>query len=310
MENKPHYAAAGLFVIVLAAALFAIVLWLTVGFSNKQYRTYLSFVRESVSGLTLKAPVKYNGVVVGYVQDIQLDLKDPKNVCLFLDIDVNVPLHVDTTATIDSSGLTGIAYVGLRGGSPGQPYLEPKHHGKYPVIRYQPSLMVRVDQTLQHLADNLNQISSGVHEVLSEENQQAFRQILQNLATTTSVLANNTQQLQNVIRDTAAFTPKLVEAANQLPQVANNLDASLIGIREAASGVNQASIEAATTLRQMRVTVNSLNSQLMPQASSTLQNISDLADSMSRVSQDVERNPSVIIRGKQAPQPAPGEETR
>ena len=45
---------------------------------RKHYDLFSAIEEESVAGLNLNAPVKYNGVEVGKVRDIQLDPADPQ----------------------------------------------------------------------------------------------------------------------------------------------------------------------------------------------------------------------------------------
>jgi phospholipid/cholesterol/gamma-HCH transport system substrate-binding protein len=104
----------GAFVLTLGAALIAGVLWLASGGSwQKQYDLYLAVVDESVAGLNLNAPVKYNGVDVGKVQDITLDSANPQQVRLLFAIEYGAPIREDTVAVLKTQGLTGIAYVEL-----------------------------------------------------------------------------------------------------------------------------------------------------------------------------------------------------
>ena len=74
METKVNQVVVGAFVLVLAAAGIAAVLWLGSGrLSKRQYGIYVSYFTDSVSGLNLHAPVKYRGVAVGSVREIALD---------------------------------------------------------------------------------------------------------------------------------------------------------------------------------------------------------------------------------------------
>ena len=58
METKVNYAAVGAFVLVLAMALIAAVLWLASGGGTRQQvDLYLAVMEESVSGLNVNAPV-------------------------------------------------------------------------------------------------------------------------------------------------------------------------------------------------------------------------------------------------------------
>ena len=120
-----NYAAVGAFVLVLGAALIAGVLWLASGGNwQTKYEVYLAVLDESVAGLNLNAPVKYNGVDVGKVQDIALDPANPARVNLLFAIEQGTPIREDTVAVLKTQGLTGIAYVELSGGAAGSPALQ------------------------------------------------------------------------------------------------------------------------------------------------------------------------------------------
>ena len=105
-----NYAIVGAFVLVLGSALIAGVLWLASGgaFQTK-YDSYLAIMEESVSGLNLNAPVKYNGVDVGKVRAIQLDPANADHVWLTFAIERGTPIRQDTVAVLKTQGLTGIA---------------------------------------------------------------------------------------------------------------------------------------------------------------------------------------------------------
>ena len=109
METKVNYAFVGAFVLVLGAALVAGVLWLaTGGMMQKKYAPYLAVENESVAGLNLNAPVKYNGVDVGKVEVIRLDPHNPERVILLFAIERGTPIKTDTVAILKTQGLTGI----------------------------------------------------------------------------------------------------------------------------------------------------------------------------------------------------------
>ena len=86
---------------MLGAILIFAVLWLASGGTlQKKYDLYLAIVAESVAGLNLNAPVKYNGVDVGKVQNIQLDPENPERVELLFAIERGTPIKVDTVAVL------------------------------------------------------------------------------------------------------------------------------------------------------------------------------------------------------------------
>ena len=88
------YSIVGAFVIVLGAALVAGVLWLASGGAwQKKVDLYRAIEDESVAGLNLNAPVKYNGVDVGKVRAIELDHANPNRVNLLFAIERGTPIR-------------------------------------------------------------------------------------------------------------------------------------------------------------------------------------------------------------------------
>ena len=115
-----NYTLVGAFVLILGTALIAGLLWLVSGgLMHRQVDLYLSIVDESVNGLSVSAPVKYNGVDVGQVRSIALDATNTQRVLLTFAIKRGTPITVDTRAVLKTQGLTGIAYVDLSGGGRG-----------------------------------------------------------------------------------------------------------------------------------------------------------------------------------------------
>ena len=143
------------------------------GALHKKYDSYLAIEDESVAGLNLDAPVKFNGVAVGSVQGIQLDPVNPERVRLTFAIERGTPIKEDTLAVLNTQGLTGIAYVELSGGAPNAAPLRATALEPYPVIRTKPSLSARLENILTAVLPKLERTSSNIDAVLSTENRAA-----------------------------------------------------------------------------------------------------------------------------------------
>ena len=84
MEAKTNYTFVGLGVIILLISLCIGALWLSFGFDQTAYQYYVVYTKESVSGLNEEALVKYNGVKVGYVEELSLSNDHPGTVRILL----------------------------------------------------------------------------------------------------------------------------------------------------------------------------------------------------------------------------------
>jgi len=278
MESKVNFAVVGAFVLILGALLIGGVLWLSSGKSyNKAYDTYLVYMSESVSGLSLDAPVRYRGVQVGSVRRIALAPGNAKLVQLTLDIERGTPVKQDTVAVLQVQGLTGIAHVDLSGGGNDSPPLKAGPGEKYPVIRSGPSLMLRLDTAVTALLTNLNRSSESINALLDEENRVALRRTLANLERLSGTLANA-----------------------ELPQLLQRLQRSADAFDRMANETARAGSNTANT-------VESLRAEALPEARQTITELRELTASLRRFSETLERNPGLLLQGRPAVPPGPGE---
>jgi phospholipid/cholesterol/gamma-HCH transport system substrate-binding protein len=219
MESNVNYTVVGAFVLVLISAIVVATLWLSAGFNSITYTPYRVYMNESVTGLSVGAPVKYNGVEVGNVKNIDLNARNPQQVILLLNIKSGTPITQDTTATLDSQGITGIAYLALRSKGTNTQPLQTLPGQPYPVIKTVPSIFVRLDTALSQLTTNFNQVSNNIAAVLNSENQQAFKNTLNNLNKFTGTLATDSQQLHGILQSSQTAISNLNNATNNISEL-------------------------------------------------------------------------------------------
>ncbi|MCK5876774.1 MAG: MCE family protein [Candidatus Marithrix sp.] len=246
MDSKVNYAIVGLFVIVLSMVLIASILWLSVDFDKKQYRTYQVYIQESVSGLNLKSPVKYNGVTVGYVNDINLNPKRPNEVQVLLNIEHDLQLRQDTTTFLSVQGLTGLAYIELTGGSIEKPLVTVKNEQKYPELRNKPSLLARLDTTISSLLENLNSettnnllhninnLSKAANTLLSTNNVKSLTKTLHNFEILSSTLATHNSDIETTLVNTLTITNNIDVISKKILALTDRLETSLVAVESGA----------------------------------------------------------------------------
>lgn len=221
MGGRVNYTVVGIFVVAFVTAFIVIVLWLSVG-TRKTYDTYLVYMNEAVSGLTEQAPVRFNGVTVGFVKTIRLNPKNPKQVLLTLEIEEDTPITTSTVAVLMAQGITGVTYIGLKANTVDAPLLTQKPGEKYPVIPSEPSLLVELDTALREVSGDVNEVSSRIKNLLSEENLKSLQQILQNLQIVSQSLSASSANIQNSIanvkQSSQQVLPQLSEFMNELTQ--------------------------------------------------------------------------------------------
>jgi phospholipid/cholesterol/gamma-HCH transport system substrate-binding protein len=305
-----NYPLVGLFVLVLSAALIAGVLWLATGGAfQKEYDPYLAIEDESVAGLNLNAPVKYNGVDVGKVRQIRLDPGNPERVNLLFAIERGTPINEDTVAVLKTQGLTGIAYVELSGGARDAPPLRADPRNEYPVIRTKPSLSARLENVLTTVLAKLDSTSNNINAILSDENQAAFKNILADVATVTRTIAARKDMLDAGIAGAARTFDNGARATAQLGPVIDRIGRSADAVERMGNEAALASASAGQTVDAVGADVRRFTAETLPELERLLGEMSVLATSLRRLSEKMEGSPGGLLLGRRPVPPGPGEDT-
>jgi phospholipid/cholesterol/gamma-HCH transport system substrate-binding protein len=322
MESKVNFALVGAFVIVLVAAMIGGALWLASGTYRRQaYDTYETHMSESVSGLKVNAAVRYRGVDVGRVRGIMLAPGNVELVRVTLDIERGTPVKVDTVATLQTQGLTGIAFIELNGGRKESAALQAAPGQPVPIIASRPSLLGRLETATPVLMASLARIGDNLNEVLDEPNRRALRSTLADLATLTQTLARRASTIDAALISSARTMDNAARVSAQLPQLVQRFERSADALERMASDVSQASAGARNTLDSARGALDSARGTLdgsradvaqftattLPEARELLVELRGLTATMGRVADEVERNPGVLLQGRRAGKRGPGE---
>ncbi len=294
MGSKVNYTIVGMFVIFLGVALITIAVWLGEGLSpHKRYNKYITYMNESVAGLSVNSAVKYNGVDVGFVESIKLRPRHPKQVALLLDIEQGTPITEATRSILMVQGLTGVAYMGLQGGSPDSPPLLPQAGQRYPVIISEPSFMDRLDTSIKELTTNLSTVSASINSVLDEENRTALKNSLQELQ-------QSLAYIKKISRNTEVASQQFPQTIEQLRQAADSLTSMGNKLGKAGDSVDRTMVDG-------QVAMQTLSTQFIPQATSLMVNMQELTNNLEHLSKELNQNPSMLVRGRQPKPPGPGE---
>lgn len=300
MESKVNYTIVGLFVVLLSAAMVIGGYWLTDGQHSRAYDTYIVYMTEAVSGLNEQSPVKFNGVKVGFVENIRLDQDNPQKVILTLKIFEGTPITESTVASLKSQGVTGLTYLGLKAETASAPRLKAHPGENYPVIAAVPSLLLQLGDAIRDLTTNMNSIVDTVKKVFDKDNRVAIKESLQNIATFSKTIADNSERLDKSLRLTETLLKNTVKASKDFPDVTNDLKQTLLSFR-------QASQEVKLTMQDSRAAMRTLSQQALPSTVQLINRLHTVAGNVQQLTQELQQNPAVMIRGKQPLPNGPGE---
>jgi phospholipid/cholesterol/gamma-HCH transport system substrate-binding protein len=303
-----NYTLVGGFVLGLGALLIAGVLWIASGGAfQKKFDLYLAIEDESVAGLNVNAPVKYNGVDVGKVRSIALDPRDPGQVRLLFAIERGTPLKVDTVAVLKTQGLTGIAYVELAGGAKDALPLPATTRPPYSVIRTKPSLSARLENVLTTVLEKLDHTSSNIDALLSDENRRAFSSALNDIAVVAHSIAGRKDDIDSGIHSAARTFDNSARLSAQLGPVVERIGRSAAAVEKMGDEVARTSASAGKTFDAVGADAQRLSSETLPELQRLLGELNVLSTSLRRLTEQTERNPGGLLFGRKPVADGPGE---
>lgn len=286
MEAKTNYTFVGLGVIILLISLCIGALWLSFGFDQTAYQYYVVYTKESVSGLNEEALVKYNGVKVGYVEEVSLSNDHPGTVRILLKIAKDTPITKSTYATMMAQGITGASYLNLAIDGQDRALLKAAPNQPLPEIPYHDSFIYRLE-------NNFDIISKQMENIFSASNAQNFSKIISNLEGLSQTIKSNNDNI-NILLE-------------QLPKISEQLSQTIGDVRKMSDDVAKAGRNVSSTMQAARYTVDKFNQQAIPPAVDLINRLNQIAASIEQISHDMNQNPAIVIRGKAPTPPGPGE---
>jgi phospholipid/cholesterol/gamma-HCH transport system substrate-binding protein len=280
METKANYVAVGAFVLACVIGLVVTVLWLAGVQYSQEYAYYQAYFKGAVTGLGKGTITRYNGIEVGRVTNLEFDPSDPQRVIVTLQVQPNLNIRNDSTASIESQGLTGGSYVEISGGTSNAPLLVAQGDQRYPVIRTKQSTFAQLEQTAPEVVAKLNVAASRLNDLLNDDNRRAIAHVLANLDETTQVLARRSA----------------------------DIDATIANANKTMANLDQASQEIKPTLANLNVTVEKygkvaddadafINGDGLAQLSDLIGEARRLVGSLDQLSDQLNRQPTKLIFG-------------
>lgn len=317
METKAHYVLIGAFTLLGLALLLGFGLWSANYQSDEAWMDYEIRFEQAVSGLSVGSTVQYNGINMGRVVDLYLNPDDPRQVVAVARLRAEAPVRTDTVARLSISGLTGVAFIQLRGGSPDSPVLEPPDDGSMPVILAEESALQRLIDASEDIASTASEVLLRVLDILSEDNAARISSTLDNLDAFAMALTQEEDLIGETIRNAHQSSQTLVDvlanadrAIEDVVAAMDGIDTHLIDILPGLSEDLSESLNQFASLTRRLDNVIADNEQALSefgteglaQFGPTLQEFRHLLRELSRLSSRFERHPTRFLLGGDQPE--------
>jgi paraquat-inducible protein B len=289
--------------------------------------TFISFFPESVNGLANGAPVKFQGVPVGRVTAINIEIDrvdDSFQVPVEYEIDLprlTTPrgTFVDLSDTLVlqqqvakglraqlqmESFVTGVLYVELSYRSDStRPKLE-KRETAWPEIPVTPSLMAAIGGGAGSLLGEVMKIMNRVNGMLGDVNVREVNAAVVQSAKAVQQLVES-PELRATLRQMPGATAQLNSTMAEAQKLVERATRAIDPMQTQVTGV---STEAISTLQALRKTLDETHGLLSAdtgpgyELTGALKSLREAADALKVLITALEQNPDMLLRGRKPPQ--------
>ena len=323
MSRRANPTKIGLFMIgAIILTVIGVATVTSVGWFEKR-STFISFFPESVNGLDRGAAVKFQGVPVGSVTEllIEIDLGDKTfQVPVQYEIDLTrltspegTFVHLNQESVLRQQIADGLrAQLQMESMVTNQLYIELTYRSDadepklargltpYPEIPTTPSLLAAFGTEAGSLVADVLQILFRVNEMLDEVDVGEINRAVVASAQAVQSLADS-RELRAAIDEVAPMTVQVGSAMAEMQVLAEALTATIGPLQAQMEGTNA---EAALTLQAMRLAIEDAHGLLKTdsgvgyQLGQALASLRSAAEALRVLAISLERNPDMLLRGK------------
>lgn len=239
METRANHFLVGLFVLTLFAAIGFVGLWFARANLGEERTVFHTYFRGSVTGLSIGSTVRYRGVPVGTVADIEIDPANVERIRVTLALRRGTPVKTDTVASLQPQGITGLSFVELNGGTQAAPVRVPEPGQDFAQIPSIPSPIERLLADAPEAMARVGVLVERIASLLNDDNLRNIDRLIDGAADATVHLARTLVHvekltddaggtLRGVDRTVAEMGRLIAEARGALDRVATQTE-GLIG---------------------------------------------------------------------------------
>jgi phospholipid/cholesterol/gamma-HCH transport system substrate-binding protein len=304
METRSNHVLVGTVTLLLIAGLLVFIVWLA-GLSNKATKCFDIYFSQGVGGLNKGSAVNFQGVPVGQIEQISLLPDRPEFVWVRVTVDAETPILQGTTAQIKGVGFTGVSEIALEGAVKGARALTQIGPQGCPVIPASSGGLGALLNSAPELIDRIQRLTERLTELLSDKNQNAVSDILENVDATTRVLAERAPDLADAIGDARIAARNAGIAAQRVGMLADSTN-QLVNeqgkpaaedLRKAIASVQHAADNLDAVVADARPGIQNFSKSTLPEANRLVHDLRDLSESLRQFSDRLNNDGAVGALG-------------
>jgi phospholipid/cholesterol/gamma-HCH transport system substrate-binding protein len=306
MEKNANYTLVGLSTLILTVALVVFVIWLARLRINAEYDLYDIVFAGPVRGLNEGGEVHFNGIKVGEVTKIALDKTNPSNVIARVRVTEDVPIRVDSYATLEPQGITGLNYVQISAGTSTRPLLKDAANARcerqglgrecIPILHSQRSAISDLLEGGGTVLTSTIEALHRVNQVLSDENIKTFTAALNDTQAVTAEL----RERKALIADAQSALQRIDAAADAITKLSETTRGVVGGdgqraiknMADAADEAKEAAKDARAMIGRLQSPTTDFATNGLPQVTAAVIQMQNAAESLERLVNEIQSSPT------------------
>lgn len=177
MERRVNFLFIGIiFFTILAALIIFVVVMGRFDFDDKQYRRYVVYTTNDISGLGVNTPVRYKGITIGSITNISFDPNQLGVVRVDIRIKRIIPVRRNSELVMDSQGLTGMSFLSLKQNEQA-PFIQENEDA---ILQIEPSLFGRLGSKADEASMEILDLLKNLKVLLNKSNLESANKIVAN----------------------------------------------------------------------------------------------------------------------------------
>jgi len=303
METRAKHLTVGLFVLVVLLSIAGFCLWAANVQKKDDYSRYFIRFSGSVAQLRVDSSVLFGGIPVGRVIDVRIDPDNSELARVDVSIRNGTPIRQDSKASMELQGIAGGVALQISRGSRSAVLLKAGQE-----ITSAASPLEKLTSKLPTLLDQASVVAERLNLMLSDDNQKAFTQAIQNLQQLTANLNEATKHVPDTVNAAQLAMQRLGNASDEFDKLGvqlqgtatslqGNMQHTTQDISKAAQNFAEAANHLTAMLDENREPLKQFTGSTLYQTTALVTDMRQLVASMTRIAQQIERDPARFLLG-------------
>ena len=303
MERQANYAVIGVAttILILSGLIFAV--WLANAQIGEKHARYRIIFPGPVRGIALGGEVQFNGIKVGEVTLVKLMPQDTSKILIDVEVGTDTPVRVDSTASTEMQGISGINAILISAGTPTKPLLRDTTSADPPVIQAKANSLASLLQGGGQVVESAGEVLGRLNRLLSDRNLATLSGTMGDIKLVTGELAANRAMFANANAAMAKLDATMGDAQRTMRSVNGLIEGdgkrTFANAADAAAELKVTIAQARTVLAGVASTSNTVGGSTLPQIADTMRSLQNMTQDLDTLLRQIRQDPrGTLLKGK------------